>query len=68
MERVPVSLSRLPFASAAREQAAALPWRLALIADFTYVWTAEGWLYVAAVVVLFSPRIVGLSMSATMTA
>ena len=24
------------------------------IADFTYVWTAEGWLYVAAIVDLFS--------------
>ena len=24
------------------------------IADFTYVWTAEGWLYVSAVVDLFS--------------
>jgi putative transposase len=23
------------------------------IADFTYVWTAEGWLYVAAVIDLF---------------
>jgi putative transposase len=33
------------------------------IADFTYVWTAEGWLYVAAVVDLFSPRVVGWSMS-----
>src|SRR4249920_6156 len=37
------------------------------IADFTYVWTAEGWLYVAAVVDLFS-RVVGWSMSTTMTA
>ena len=26
------------------------------IADFTYVWTAEGWLYVAAVIDLFSRR------------
>ena len=34
------------------------------IADFTYVWTAEGWLYVAAVVDLFSRRVVGWSMSA----
>src|SRR5512139_821036 len=33
------------------------------IADFTYVWTAEGWLYVAAVVDLFSRRVVGWSMS-----
>jgi hypothetical protein len=34
------------------------------IADFTYVWTAEGWLYVAAVIDLFSRRVVGWSMSA----
>lgn len=34
------------------------------LADFTYVWTAEGWLYVAAVLDLFSRRIVGWSMKA----
>ena len=33
------------------------------VADFTYVWTAEGWLYVAAVLDLFSRRVVGWSMS-----
>ena len=38
------------------------------IVDFTYLWTAEGWLYVAAVIDLFSCRVVGWSMSATMTA
>jgi putative transposase len=38
------------------------------IADFTYVWTAEGWLYVAAVVDPFSRRVVGWSMSTEMTA
>ena len=38
------------------------------IADFTYLWTGEGWLYVAAVIDLFSRRVVGWSMSATMTA
>ncbi|HKG79275.1 MAG TPA: IS3 family transposase, partial [Pyrinomonadaceae bacterium] len=38
------------------------------IADFTYVWTAEGWLYVAAVVDLFSRRVVGWSMKTAMTA
>ena len=38
------------------------------IADFTYLWTAEGWLYVAAVLDLFSRRVVGWSMSASMTA
>jgi transposase InsO family protein len=38
------------------------------IADFTYIWTAEGWLYVSAVIDLFSRRVVGWSMSASMTA
>src|SRR6187401_3564677 len=38
------------------------------VADFTYIWTAEGWLYVAAVLDLFSRRVVGWSMSAGMTA
>jgi putative transposase len=38
------------------------------IADFTYIWTAEGWLYVAAVADLFSRRVVGWSMKAEMTA
>ena len=38
------------------------------VADFTFIWTAEGWLYVAAVIDLFSRRVVGWPMSATMTA
>ncbi len=38
------------------------------VADFTSIWTAEGWLYVAAVIDLFSRRVVGWSMSANMTA
>jgi putative transposase len=38
------------------------------IADFTYVWTAEGWLYVAAVIDRFSRRVVGWSIGAAMTA
>jgi putative transposase len=38
------------------------------IADFTYLWTAEGWLYVAAVIDLYSRRVVGWSMKASMTA
>ena len=56
----------LPTCSIARFEAAApnRKW----IADFTYVWTAEGWLYVAAVIDLFSRRVVGWSMSAAMTA
>jgi transposase InsO family protein len=34
------------------------------IADLTYIWTAEGWLYVAAVIDLFSRRFIGWSMKA----
>jgi putative transposase len=37
------------------------------VADFTYVFTLEGWLYVATVLDLFSRRIIGLSMSDSMT-
>lgn len=37
------------------------------VADFTYIWTAEGWHYVAVVLDLFSRRIVGWSMQASMT-
>ena len=39
-----------------------------MVADFTYLWTAEGGLYVAAVIDLFSRRVVGWSMNANMTA
>ena len=38
------------------------------IADFTYIWTAEGWLYVAVVIDLFSRCVVGWSMNASMRA
>ena len=38
------------------------------VADFTYIWTLQGWLYVAVVLDLFSRRIVGWSMRAEMTA
>lgn len=37
------------------------------VADFTYIWTAEGWLYVAAMLDLYSRRIVGWSMQESMT-
>jgi putative transposase len=37
------------------------------VADFTYIWTAEGWLYLAVVLDLFSRRIVGWSMKEAMT-
>lgn len=37
------------------------------VADITYIATTEGWLYVAAVMDLYSRRIVGLSMNERMT-
>lgn len=37
-------------------------------ADFTYLWSTEGWLYVAVVIDLFSRKAVGWSMQSTMTA
>jgi putative transposase len=37
------------------------------VADFTYIWTAEGWLYVAVVLDLYSRKIVGWSMQSAMT-
>ena len=33
------------------------------LADFTYIWTAQGWLYVAVVLDLFSRRVVGWQLS-----
>ncbi|MDB5383477.1 MAG: putative family transposase, group, OrfB [Rhodospirillales bacterium] len=38
------------------------------VADLTDIWTAEGWLHVAVVIDLFSRRVVGWSMSSSMTA
>lgn len=38
------------------------------VADFTYLWTAEGWLFLAVVLDLFSRRIVGWAMQSDMTA
>ncbi len=69
--RLPADLGERPVAAIApnvldRSFVAAAPNRK-WIADFTYLWTAEGWLYVAAVLDLFSRRIVGWSMSAAMT-
>ena len=37
------------------------------VADITYIPTREGWVYLAAVADLFSRRVVGWSMAATMT-
>ena len=34
-----------------------------MVSDITYVWTGEGWLYVAAIMDLYGQKIVGLSMS-----
>jgi len=39
----------------------------AWVSDITYVWTDEGWLYLAGVLDLYSRRVVGWSMSERMT-
>jgi len=36
------------------------------LGDITYIWTAEGWLYLAVVLDLFSRRIVGWAMADTL--
>jgi putative transposase len=38
------------------------------VADFTYLWTAQGWLFLAVVLDLYSRKVVGWSMNANMTA
>ncbi len=37
------------------------------VSDITYLWTDEGWVYIAAVMDLFGQRVLGLSMSESMT-
>ena len=37
------------------------------VSDFTYLWTPEGWMYLAVVIDLFSRRVVGWSISKHMT-
>ncbi|MBT5371638.1 MAG: IS3 family transposase [Gammaproteobacteria bacterium] len=41
---------------------------LAYAGDVTYIWTQEGWLYLAVVIDLFSRKVVGWSMSSRMKA
>ena len=36
--------------------------------DITYIWTAEGWLYLAVVIDLYSRKVVGWSMGSRMKA
>ena len=36
---------------------------VAWVTDITYIWTAEGWLYLAAILALVSRRVVGFAMS-----
>nr|WP_282762334.1 IS3 family transposase [Alteromonas macleodii] len=40
----------------------------AYVSDITYIWTREGWLYLAVVIDLFSRKVVGWSMSSRMNA
>lgn len=41
---------------------------LAYVQDITYIWTQEGWLYLAVVIDLYSRRVVGWSMGSRMKA
>lgn len=38
------------------------------VGDITYLWTDEGWLYLATVIDVYSRRVIGWSMASTMTA
>ena len=38
------------------------------VSDITYLWTEEGWLYLAVIIDLFSRQVIGWSMSERMTA
>ncbi len=38
------------------------------VSDITYLWTDEGWLYLAIVIDLYARRVIGWAMSARMTA
>ena len=38
------------------------------VGDITYIWTAEGWLYLAVVIDLYARKVVGLSMGTRMKA
>jgi len=51
----------------ARDFSAAEPDQ-AYVGDITYIWTREGWLYLAVFIDLFSRRIVGWSMGSRMNA
>ena len=57
----PVAPNLLNWEFAAEEQ------NQAWASDITYIWTTEGWLYLAVVKDLFSRAIVGWSMSERMT-
>lgn len=69
-KRHPQTTKQNPNAKAApnllnREFSAAEP-NKKWVSDFTYIDTAEGWLYLAAVVDLYSRRVVGWAMSSSM--
>ena len=50
----------------ARQFTVAAP-NLTWVTDITYIWTREGWLYLAVILDLFSRRVVGWSMSESIT-
>jgi len=38
------------------------------VSDITYIWTKEGWLYLAVVLELYSRRVIGWAIGERMTA
>ena len=65
-ERYPDRCRPTSLIGSSQPQFAAIRRKQKWVADFTYVWTTEGWLYAAVVIDLFSRRVTGLSMSSSM--
>jgi transposase InsO family protein len=38
------------------------------VSDITYIWTRQGWMYLAAIIDLYSRKVVGWSLAERMTA
>ena len=60
--RIPATVCRVSPNLLARRFTVARP-NTAWVTDMTYIWTAQGWLYLAVIIDLFSRRVVGWSMS-----
>jgi transposase InsO family protein len=70
MRRYPVTTQRqpgvIPVPNRLNQDFSATTANLKWVSDFTYIDTAEGWLYLAVILDLFSRKVVGWAMSAHM--